>query len=422
MKYKTIKKDNYNIYFIKSTKFKTISISTIIANNYNLDEITELNFMSEYLVTTNKKYNTELLMSKEYINLYNPRIDIYDIFRDIHAKCFDMTFLNEKYTEKEMNKKTIDFYYSLMFDVNETNKELDKDISDMIIRRLNSEYKLREENPGEIAYFDSKSYINEDIPFKNNTRGNRKDLKKIDYKLAYKNYIDSLKTGEFAIFVIGDLEEDEVSELIGSILDKKVNNNKIDYKRVFEVSKTINYKDIKKKSKFNQSIIYFYYKLLELNARERFVVLPIFNEILGGDSSKLFENVREKNSLAYYAYSGVIPNQSILYMYAGINRKNYDKAVDIMKKQIEEIRKGNITKEEFEGAKNELYNSLDQMDDKPLSMLNNLKAVVLYGREEYDVLRKEYETVTKEEIIKLTDKLNLDVLYFLEGEKENENN
>ena len=109
-------------------------------------------------------------------------------------------------------------------------------------------------------------------------------------------------------------------------------------------------------------------------------------------------------------------------MYAGINRKNYDKAVDIMKKQIEEIRKGNITKEEFEGAKNELYNSLDQMDDKPLSMLNNLKAVVLYGREEYDVLRKEYETVTKEEIIKLTDKLNLDVLYFLEGEKENENN
>ena len=55
-------------------------------------------------------------------------------------------------------------------------------------------------------------------------------------------------------------------------------------------------------------------------------------------------------------------------------------------------------------------------------MLNNLKAVVLYGREEYDVLRKEYETVTKEEIIKLTDKLNLDVLYFLEGEKENENN
>ena len=422
MKYKIINKGNYNIYFIKSTKFKTISVSTIVANYYNLDEITESNFISEYLGTANKKYNSELLMSKEFINLYNPRIDIYDIFRDIHAKCFDITFLNEKYTEKGMNKKTLDFYYSLMFNVNEKNKELDKDISNMIIRRLDADYKLREENPGEIAYFDSKRYINADIPFKYNNIGKRKDLKKIDYKLAYKNYINKLKTGEFAVFVIGDLDEDEVSDLIGSNLDKKVNNNKIDYKRVFDVTETVKYKDIKKKSRFNQSIIYFYYKLLNLTERERFVVLPIFNEILGGDSSKLFENVREKNSLAYYAYSGVILNQSILYMYAGINRNNYAKAIEIMKKQIEEMKNGNISNKEFEGAKNELFNALDQMDDKPLSMLNSLKAVVLYDRDEYDILRKKYDSVTKEEVVNLTNKLNLDVLYFLEGEKENENN
>ncbi len=422
MEYKKISMNNYDIYFIKNTKFKTISISTMIANYFDLNEVTEQKFMSEYLVTTNKKYNNEILMTKKYMDLYDPRIDIYDIYRDIHAKCYDITFLNEKYTEKGMNKKTVDFYYSLMFDVNEKNEELDKNISDMIIRKLDSEYKLRSENPGEIAYFSSKKYITADIPFKYDTRGNRKDLKKIDYKDSYNNYIKKLNTGKFMVFIFGDLEENEIKELIGSNLDRRVKNNTIQYKKLFNIEKTEKYKTIKKKRKFNQSIIYFYYKLLDLNKRERFFVLPLFNEILGGGSSKLFENVREKNSLAYYAYSGIITKENILYMYAGINKKNYKKAIEIMKQQIEEIRKGNISEAEFNGAKNELFSSLDQIDDKPIYMLNNLKSIILYDGFEYDVLKKEYESVTKEEIIELSNKLNLDILYFLEGEKENEDN
>ena len=61
-----------------------------------------------------------------------------------------------------------------------------------------------------------------------------------------------------------------------------------------------------------------------MSIRERYIVLPVLNEILGGNSSKLFNNVREKNSLAYYVYSMFAPSSSMLYLSAGIEKSNYE--------------------------------------------------------------------------------------------------
>ena len=144
----------------------------------------------------------------------------------------------------------------------------------------------------------------------------------------------------------------------------------------------------------------------------------VLNNILGGSSAKLFNNVREKNSLAYYAYSSISMSNNILYMYAGISKENYDKCSSLMKEQLKEIVDGNITDQELNNSKNSLNSGILSQYDNIGYINNNLKSVVLFNMPSMEELEEGYKTVTKEEIINLSKKIELDVEYLLKGVKE----
>ena len=421
MKYKKIDTDNYELYFIKSNKFKTVLINTIIINEFNAQDITKEKVLSEYLINTNKYYSNEIEMSKRYMELYDPEVDIYDIFRDVHSKCFDISFLNEKYTEKGMNKKIIDFYFSLIFDINEKNNKLDEVNLNMSKQTLKTEEIIKRESSAETAYKNAMSKIRDDLPITKNNRIDLDLIDKINSEDLLKYYKDRLRKGKFLVFVIGDLEEDEIKELIDNNLNNKVYNNSISYKKDFNVTKSDEELVVKEKSSFNETIIYNIYKLLYLTEREKYIVLPIFNEIIGGSSSKLFNNVREKNSLAYYIYSNYSSNQSIYYIYAGIQKENYDKTIKLINKEINNMKNGNITIDEINSAKETILSNILKSLDSQRSILYNLESIILYERDDYNTLKDKFISVTKDEIINLSNKLNLDIIYSLEGDNNEKN-
>ena len=421
MKYKKIDTDNYELYFIKSNKFKTVLINTIIINEFNAQDITKEKVLSEYLINTNKYYSNEIEMSKRYMELYDPEVDIYDIFRDVHSKCFDISFLNEKYTEKGMNKKIIDFYFSLIFDINEKNNKLDEVNLNMSKQTLKTEEIIKRESSAETAYKNAMSKIRDDLPITKNNRIDLDLIDKINSEDLLKYYKDRLRKGKFLVFVIGDLEEDEIKELIDNNLNNKVYNNSISYKKDFNVTKSDEELVVKEKSSFNETIIYNIYKLLNLTEREKYIVLPIFNEIIGGSSSKLFNNVREKNSLAYYIYSNYSSNQSIYYIYAGIQKENYDKTIKLINKEINNMKNGNITIDEINSAKETILSNILKSLDSQRSILYNLESIILYERDDYNTLKDKFISVTKDEIINLSNKLNLDIIYSLEGDNNEKN-
>ena len=182
MKYKKIDNEKYDLYYFKTDKYKTINITTILINEVNEKNITLDNFLSSYILGTSKKYDNEILMNKKYMDLYNPSFTVYDIYRDKHFKVYDVNFINEKYTEKDSNKKIINFYYDLMFNINEKNNKLDKRETDLVKEQMKMEYRLDEEDPSEKAYYNSIKLISDDLPIKINPKGNKKDLRKINIK------------------------------------------------------------------------------------------------------------------------------------------------------------------------------------------------------------------------------------------------
>ncbi len=417
MNYKVIKCDTYDIYLIKTNKFKTINISTVFMSCFKKEDITKDKFISEYLVSSNNDAKDEVSMSKKYMELYEPNISINDAYTDMHHKICSTTFLNEKYTEKGMNKRTIDFYYNTIFKPNLDDDEFEETNFNIIMNEMKSWYKLDEEDSQSMAFFNSLSNITDDIPAKIDSRGNIKDLIKIKRKELKKYYFNKINKSKVLVFVVGECD-DSVIDSIKNNLDNRVKKNDYNYSSVFNVNKTKKVNKIVEEKDFNQSIVYLIYKIYDMSERERNIVLPVLNNILGGSSAKLFNNVREKNSLAYYAYSGIISSSSILYMYAGISKDNYDKCTKLMKEQLEEIKNGRVTIDELNNSIRTLESNVLTRYDNISSINNNLKGQVFFELPSLEDLKKEYKTVKIEEIINLSHKIDLDIEYLLKGVKE----
>lgn len=148
-----------------------------------------------------------------------------------------------------------------------------------------------------------------------------------------------------------------------------------------------------------------------------FDALMVANSIFGsGAHSKLFNNVREKLSLCYYASSSLVGSKGMMLVNAGIEFENFQKAYDEILVQLDAVKKGDISDFEFEASVNALENSYKSSYDDPTSMQNFYLSEIIAGTdnspEEYiERLKK----VTKEDVIKVMNKVELDTVYFLKG-------
>lgn len=104
----------------------------------------------------------------------------------------------------------------------------------------------------------------------------------------------------------------------------------------------------------------------------------ILSSVLGGSmSSRLFQKVREELGLAYTVYSYVSSYEETgsLVVYAGVNSENYKKSVDAIFNCIEDLKRKNISKEEFMRGKEQLTAS------SVFSQESTSSQMLLYGKE-----------------------------------------
>ena len=153
------------------------------------------------------------------------------------------------------------------------------------------------------------------------------------------------------------------------------------------------------------------------NRDDRFAAMQVTNGILGGDvTSKLFQNVREKQSLCYSIGSGYYAAKGIVLVSAGIDFDKEDHVRREVLSQLEACQGGQITDEELAASKQSLLTALRSVQDSPSAMENYYSAITMAqtGRSwetHMDLLAK----VTKEDVVACAKTLELHSTYFLEG-------
>lgn len=152
----------------------------------------------------------------------------------------------------------------------------------------------------------------------------------------------------------------------------------------------------------------------ETAENSRFIT-SVYNAILGGGAnSKLFQNVREKASLAYTAGSNYNRTKNCIFIRAGIEIQNYQKALDTIKQQLEDMKNGNFTDKDIKDSKELIVASIEGISEE-----QDTEITYYYGQELADrfVNLKEYmekiREVTKEQIIQIAQNIKINTVYFL---------
>ncbi len=155
---------------------------------------------------------------------------------------------------------------------------------------------------------------------------------------------------------------------------------------------------------------------------EKFVV---FCEVFGGSpSSKLFMNVREKLSLCYYCHAIPDAHKGIMVVASGIEIDKKQTVQEEILFQLENIRCGNFTEDEFDAAKKSLINGYQSISDNAGGLVSWYLGRMLAGietspEETIDLVSK----VDTDDIRKAAASVTLDTVYFLKGTlKEDEGN
>ena len=398
-------------------KFKTFTIGVLFHGNLNKEEYS-LNALLPYVLKQGSmNYPDMKIMYNKLEELYGGTFEC-DLRKkgEDHIISFEFEFVSPEYIKDNENyyNEVLDFIFDVVFNPYVKNNEFDK------------EYVKTEKN-NLIDYIsgianDKKEYASlrcvEEMCKGDNYAlfryGSKDDICNIDGKKLYSHYKKLLKEKRIDFFVVGTVDENEIIKRIEKL---SLEDNEVKYPETELKIKSNSVKEIREKFDVAQGKISLGFTTGIKFDNEKKYALSVFNSLYGsGAHSKLFNNVREKLSLCYYAYSRIDSFKGIMTVNSGVEFKNFKKAYDEILQQLEEVKCGNFTDEEILFSKNSLINSLNSINDNPFSIadyyLRNLITNDNISISEYiDKIKK----VTREEIIEVAGNINLDTVYYLEA-------
>ncbi len=248
-------------------------------------------------------------------------------------------------------------------------------------------------------------------------RGTEQEVAAITPQSLYAHYRQVLSTSRMEIFYMGAAEEDQIlSSLRQALQDLPRSQTTAVGTQV--IRRAAQVREISETMDVTQGKLVMGLRTGCTASDPDYPALLLLNGVLGGTvSSKLFENVREKRSLCYYASSSLDKTKGIMAITSGISFENYETAKAAILEQIEDCRRGSITESELEGARSYLISTLQMADDSmsrqmELSLGLALDASVPDFQQQIDALR----AADLGDVQRAARNLSLDTIYFMKGE------
>ena len=417
-----IKKDlgSYKLHMIKTNKFKTVKIKVSFRNKIIKDEITIRNVLSDVLTYSSKKYKTRRDISIKTQDLYAATLQSFTSrIGNFFISDFTLTVLNDKYTEIGNLHEAIKFLKDIIYDANVENNAFDKDALEIIKSDTRTSLDSIKEDPGYYSLIRTFEVMNKDMPSSYRMCGYPSDLEKIDSKNLYTCYKKMLEKDLMDIFIVGDIDFKDTEKLIKDLFPLKTFKKLRANHKIEPVKPRGRKLRVNEESDNSQSKLIMGCRIYKLNSYEYLYPLTLYNIILGGGAdSKLFQEVREKNSLCYTISS--VPNKldHILLIRAGVDKNNVKKTVELTETQMNLMRKGKFSDEDIKKAKEFYQTSLEEMLESQASIISYYYMMDLLGLDDIKTRIKTMKKVEKSEIVKVAKKIKMDTIFCLEGVKE----
>lgn len=412
-------KEGIRLHKIKTNKYKTNLMSVFLTSKLSRDDITKKALILTVLRRGTNNLKTQEEISKKLEELYGASFDCgIDKLGDKHVLKFYVESLNEQYLyqKEDILSQSLNILFDIVFNPLLENGVFKQEYIDEEKQNLRIIIEGQKDNKAAYATQRCIEEMYKEKPYGLYKYGYVEDLEKIDSKNLYEAYLDLIKSCKIDIFVSGDFDEKTLEEKVKSNQQiSKLEPRKVEYlDEESESSNTQEENVVRENMQISQG------KLnigLDVLSDDKSAV-SVYNAILGGGAnSKLFQNVREKASLAYSAGSIYIKPKSKIIIKTGIEHKNYEKALQIIKEQIDDMKNGKFSDEDIQHAKELIIASFKAMQDEQDSEIS-----FYFGREiqkeskDIDKQIKEVSEVTKQNIVDVANKIKINTIFFLTRE------
>ncbi len=415
---KVIDNQGVKLHLVKTDKYKTNTIVFKMKAPIEKEYATTRALLPYVLQSGTNTYPSFTELRTYLENLYGATLSV-DLQKkgEYHIISITMEVANEKFLKQSepLLDKALTLLADVLFNPRSANDSFDEQIVAKEKRTLKQRIQAVNDDKMRYANLRLIQEMCKDEPYAIPVNGILEDVDQITAQSLYNYYQDSLSSDELDLYIVGDFTEEEVIQScqakfqLKSRTSKKVEQTNI-RKRVKE-NVIIEKQDVAQ-GKLNMG--------LRTNTRygeDDYFALQVFNGLFGGfPHSKLFINVREKASLAYYAASRLESHKGLMLVMTGIETKNYEKAVTIIKEQLQAMKNGDFTEADIEQTKAVIQNQMLETLDTSRGLVEVFyHNVISGGNVSEEVWKEKIADVTKENILQVGEKIQLDTIYFLSG-------
>lgn len=257
-----------------------------------------------------------------------------------------------------------------------------------------------------------------DDPFRFHALGRIDQIEAWQADSLYAYYQDWLASSQMDLYVVGDTSMDEVLAVINEAVPAN-RKEPIPYQFGEAIPLRSEPKLVTEHMDVSQGKLNMGLSVPVFYQDDAYPDAMVYNGILGGyPHAKLFANVREKASLAYYVSSRLDGYKGMLMIQSGIEVSNYDKAVSIIKAQLEAMASGQISDVELTQTQAMMTNQLREIGDSAFDMIAyDFNSVMTGTTRTIPELIEQIGQVTKERVAQIAKQVQLDTIYFLSDRK-----
>lgn len=409
-----------SLHIRQTTQFKTVNFSIKWRKPLTTEDAAQRTVLSNVLQHSNERFTTSAAY-RSYLDDLFGTVLYFDTTKrgNEHTVLMNVETVNDQYLANgNVLQEVLQLLNTAIFKPNFKNAEFISSIvereKDMVVQRIQSIF----DDKSRLAQQRLVQILRPNHPASISANGTIEAVDQVTPESLTAAYHSMINEDVIDIYVVGDIDVEEMEAKLKEYLPFTDREGFAKAQQVKVEKPAQDY--TKEQQEMKQGKLHIGYSTPVKFGDEDFPKMQIFNGIFGGYAhSKLFMNVRERESLAYYASSSYAAQYGLVFVVSGIEPSNEEKARDVIAEQLVSMQKGDITDLELTQTKAMLINQLKEALDSArgqIEIFDQYKS--LDEPFSMELWTDCWSSVTKEDVQRMAEQLELEATYFLCGKED----
>lgn len=406
------------LHVIPTQQFKMTHVLITFTTPQTADNATARNLLANLLETSTHRYPTQTALARQLADLYGAYVGIgVGRVGRLHTVRLRASFVSDRVAEAELFTRVVDLINEILFHPLVDDGEFDGPTFRLQVHNLRQAITALYDDK---AFYANRQlmelYYPADAIMRVPSFGQISDLSELTAHNLVEVYRQMIDHDRVDIFVLGDVDPVTVQETMGQLplVPRQASVVSPFYRQA-------SYQTVRRQVEHQavaQAKLSLGYQLPVYYHDQNYYAGMVFNGLFGGTPySKLFTNVREKASLAYYATSRLLPFTGFLGVQAGIQASDADKVEKMIAQQLDDLRIGRFTADQLTEVQDSLINQYRASHDLANNILGRQLLGTLLDIPIETAAGEKIRMVTAKDVSRIAEMTKAQAIYLLSGEK-----